>query len=48
MRSSEKFGAIGWLLEMLAGSDKEATASSVAVVVRDAKWVFERLGTMLG
>ena len=43
----EKFGAEGWLLEMLAGDGKEATASSVAAVVRDAKEVFEWLGRML-
>ena len=36
----EKFGAETRLLGMLAGSGKEATASSIAVVVRDAKEVF--------
>ena len=43
-----EFGATKRLLEMLAGGGKEATASSVAAVVRDAKEGLERLGRMLG
>ena len=35
-------------MEMSAGGGKEATASLVATVVRDAKGMFEWLGTMLG
>ena len=46
-RSLGKFGAEVRLLEMLAGGGKEAMASSVAAVVRDAKEVFEWLGRML-
>ena len=46
-RSLEKFGAPVLLLGMLVGGGKEATASSVAAVVWDAKEVFEWLGRML-
>ena len=46
-RSLEKFGAEGQPLGMLASGGKEATASSVVAVVRDAMEVFEWLGRML-
>ena len=46
-QSLEKFGAEGWLLEMLVDSSKEAMASSVAAVVQDAKWELKELGRML-
>ena len=47
-RSLEKFRAEIWLLEMLGGGGKEATASLVAMVVRDAKRELKGLGRMLG